>query len=224
MNNQSNKSNKKFSFFVVIAKRIVKPLHGFTVSGRRIKQLRNNLIHLLPKNTVLEGLDVGCGSGKLAKKIQDSCPEIQMSGVEVLVRENTAITVTKFDGKRLPFEDKSYDFTMLVDVLHHTDAPAGLMRECVRVSRQFILIKDHLCESWWDRVRLRFMDWVGNRGYDVYLPYNYLSQRNWNKLYQICGVVCEDKVTKLNLYSYPFSLIFDSHLHFIAKLVIAEVR
>ena len=216
----NNQSDKKLIFLGLIAKKIVKPLHGFTVSGRRIIQLRNNLIKLLPEATVLEGLDVGCGSGELAKKIQDICPDIRMSGVEVLVRENTAINVTKFDGKRLPFEDKSYDFTMLVDVLHHTDDPAVLIRECVRVSRQFILIKDHLCESWWDRVRLRFMDWVGNRGYDVYLPYNYLSQKNWDKLYQIGGVVCEAKVTKLNLYSYPFSLLFDSHLHFIAKLVI----
>lgn len=216
--------NKNISFFGVIAKKIVKPLHGFTVSGRRIRQLRNNLIQLLPKDTVLEGLDVGCGSGELAKKIQDIYPDLRMSGVEVLVRENTAIKVTKFDGKRLPFEDKSYDFTMLVDVLHHTDEPVDLMRECVRVSRQFILIKDHICESWWDRLRLRFMDWIGNRGYDVYLPYNYLSQKNWNKLYQIGGVVCEAKVTKLHLYSYPFSLIFDSHLHFIAKLVIPEFR
>ncbi|GET37511.1 hypothetical protein MiSe_22640 [Microseira wollei NIES-4236] len=64
----NNQSHKNLSFLGLIAKKLVKPLHGFTVSGRRIIQLRNNLIQLLPQATVLEGLDVGCGSGELAKK------------------------------------------------------------------------------------------------------------------------------------------------------------
>lgn len=203
-----------------LAQKIVKPIHSSTVSERRIRKLSSHLTQLLPNQQILVGLDVGSGSGELAHNLEVNHPNLKMSGVDVLVRENTSIEVIKFDGERLPFADKSYDFVMLIDVLHHTQEPLALLQECVRVSRQFILIKDHICDSWWDRVRLSFMDWVGNRAYDVHLPYNYLSENQWRKLYEQTGLVCERKMNKLGLYAQPFSLIFDSYLHVLAKLKI----
>jgi len=222
VSSRNRNKRMKFDYLEFLAKKIVKPLHGFTVSGRRVKILSHHLSQLVPHNQSLTGLDVGCGSGEIAKNIQNICPYIEMNGVDVLVRKGAAISITEFNGERLPFEDKSYDFTMLIDVLHHTDDPAILMKECVRVSRKFVLIKDHICESWWDRTRLRFMDWVGNRAYNVALPYNYLSQRDWKKLYQVSKIVCEIKVSKLNLYSKPLSFLFDQSLHFVARVAIAE--
>ncbi|MFB2898157.1 class I SAM-dependent methyltransferase [Aerosakkonemataceae cyanobacterium BLCC-F50] len=204
----------------LLAKKLVKPIHSQTVSGRRVKRLSHHLNTMIPPNQSLLGIDVGCGSGEIARYIQDSNPQLKIVGVDILQRKDAVIDIVKFDGQKLPFEDKSYDFIIIVDVLHHTDNPLILMNECARVSRNFILIKDHICENWWDRVRLRFMDWVGNRAYDVPLPYNYLSVNQWNKLYELSGVVCEQKKHKLNLYSTPFSMIFDSNLHFVAKLLV----
>jgi SAM-dependent methyltransferase len=201
-----------------LAQKIVKPIHSSTVSKRRIRQLSSHLTQLLLNQQILVGLDVGSGSGELAHNLEVNYPNLKMFGVDVLLREDTAIEVVKFDGERLPFADKSYDFVILIDVLHHTQEPLELLQECVRVSRQFILIKDHICESCWDRVRLSFMDWVGNRAYDVQLPYNYLSENQWMTLYGQTGLVCERKINKLRLYPQPFSLIFDSYLHFLAKL------
>ena len=206
----------------LLAKKLVKPLHSHTVSGRRVKTLSYNLSAMIPLNQSLLGLDVGCGSGEIARYIQDANPQLEIVGVDILKRKDAVIDVVSFDGQKLPFEDKSYDFTIIVDVLHHTDNPLILMNECVRVSRQFILIKDHICENWWDSVRLRFMDWVGNRAYNVPLPYNYLSVNEWNKLYELSGVICEQKKKRLNLYSPPFSMVFDSNLHFVAKLLVTN--
>jgi SAM-dependent methyltransferase len=202
----------------LIAKRVVKPLHQRTVSGGRIQRLAHYLNQILPADPDLTGLDVGCGSGVLAKTLMQTCPQVNLSGVEVLVRPGTEINVTQFDGITLPFADKSFDFTILVDVLHHTDDPAILMQECVRVSRQFVLVKDHVQRSWWDIARLRFMDWVGNRGYDVYLPYNYLSEQQWQALYQQVGLTCEARLPRLELYPPPLSYLFGGQLHFVARL------
>jgi hypothetical protein len=99
-----------------------------------------------------------------------------------------------------------------------------LFQQPATVSRKFILIKDHICESWWDRKCLQFMDWVGNRGYGVSLPYNYLSKRDWEQLYVVSKVICEKEVNKLNLYPPPFSYVFDNTLHFMARLAIPERR
>jgi SAM-dependent methyltransferase len=69
--------------------------------------------------------------------------------------------VAPFDGRRLPFTDRSWDTVLFCDILHHTERPVELLREAVRVARHSILIKDHSVEGWLARP-LRFMDVVGN--------------------------------------------------------------
>ena len=59
------------------------------------------------------------------------------------VRETAAIPVTIYDGRTLPFEAAAFDALIIVDVLHHADDPALLLREAARVARRSILIKDH---------------------------------------------------------------------------------
>lgn len=206
----------------LLAKNFVKPIHNLAVSGRRVRVLSQHLSQLIPSDRPLTGLDVGCGSGELAAILQARLPQTKISGVDVLVRANAAIQVTKFDGKKLPFPDNSYDFTLITDVLHHTNEPTLLLEECARVSRHFVLIKDHCCQSWWDRMRLVFMDWVGNRAYNVHLPFNYQSKKDWERLYRLANLNCDTTISQLNLYPQPFSLIFDSNLHFITKLSVAS--
>lgn len=202
------------------AKTIVKPLHRSTVMGRRLEVLSHHLSNLLPLNQRLVGLDVGCGTGELAKTIQQLRPQIEMDGIDIYIRKNAVIQVKRYDGYTLPLPNKSYDFTLLIDVLHHTDDPSRVLQECARVSRKFILVKDHWCESWLDRIRLQFMDWVGNRADDVNLPYNYLSIKKWEILHRQYGLVLDSQLSQLNLYPQPLSLVFDSNLHFLALLKI----
>ena len=220
MKNQVKNSGIRFFDSTSFAKKIVKPLHHRIHSKKRVKVLSYYLSQLLPNDRSLSGLDVGCANGEITKSIEDIRHNVKMAGVDVLLRLDSAIAVIKYDGKRLPFEDKSYDFTLLIDVLHHTDNPVGLMKECARVSREFILIKDHVCQSWYDRVRLCFMDWIGNRAYNIHLPYNYLSEQEWRKIYRICNVACEIIISKPRLYPLFFSFIFGGRLHLIARLAI----
>ncbi|MBD2494565.1 class I SAM-dependent methyltransferase [Nostoc sp. FACHB-280] len=219
----SKKIASRSSLADKIAKIIVKPFHSFIIANRRVEILSCQIAKFLPDNQGLTGLDVGCGSGEVAKLIQTKKHNLHLTGVDVLVRKDAMINVIEFDGKVLPFADKSFDFTMLIDVLHHTDNPAILLEECVRVSRKFIIIKDHKCESWYDRIRLNLMDWIGNRAYGVYLPYNFLSNRKWHDLYSDAQLSSELTVSKLNLYPQPLSFVFDSTLHFVSKLEVPDV-
>ncbi len=212
-----NKIKMPLGYF---AKTIVKPLHRSTIMGRRLKVLSHHLSNLLPPNQHLVGLDVGCGTGELAKAIQQLRPQIKMDGIDIHIRQNPVIEVKQYNGDNLPLPNKSYDFTLLIDVLHHTDDPSRVLQECARVSRKFILVKDHWCESWWDRIRLQFMDWVGNRADDVNLPYNYLSRKNWEVLHKQYGLVPDRQLSQLNLYPQPLALVFDGNLHFLALLKI----
>lgn len=182
--------------------------------------MTEHLIQLLGVDYPLVGLDVGCGRGEIISQIHRRCPRVNIHGIDVVKRENTVVDVLEFDGKKIPFEDKSHDFTMLVDVLHHVDEPLVLLKECVRVTRKFIIIKDHICNSGWDRARLSLMDWVGNQGYKANFPHNYLSQTQWDNAFNICHIKKEREITDLKLYPKFFHYLFEDNLHFISKFVI----
>jgi len=189
------------------------------VLARRIEVLARALAPFLPARSSI--LDVGCGNGLLAARLSKLAPDMTVRGVEVHARPDCAISYDLFDGERLPFEHAAFDGCLFVDVLHHTRTPEVILAEARRVSRQFILIKDHLSESAVDRATLRFMDWVGNRAHGVALPYNYLSRAQWDAMFESVGLRRARSEPHVALYPFPFSWVFGRGLHFIALL---EVR
>ena len=165
-------------------------------------------------------LDVGCGEGSIDLLIQAAVPGLMIQGVDVVVWPEARIPVERFDGHRLPFDDKNFDAVIFVDVLHHTDDPMVLLREAKRVARRVIILKDHTAESALANLILRFMDWVGNAHHDVALPYNYWSERQWRAAFDKLGLDVEQWRTTLGLYPWPASVVFERGLHFVARLTV----
>ena|SRR5258706_2636853 len=144
-------------------------------------------------------------------------PDLRIEGIDVLVRPQTAIPVTAYDGVRIPFEDDSFDAVMIADVLHHTGDPQAVLAEAARVAGT-VIVKDHLRDGFAAVAILRFMDWVGNAAHGVRLPYNYLSLSEWKRVWSALGLESEQMATRLSLYPRPFTWLFDRQLHFVAVL------
>jgi SAM-dependent methyltransferase len=191
-------------------------VHEAYVYGRRIRRLSELLSELIPPGCSL--LDVGCGDGKLARSLQLKRPDLRIEGVEVLLRKHTWIPVTSFDGKSLPYGDSRFDGVMLIDVLHHTPDPLPLLREAVRVSRRWLVLKDHALCGLGAGLRLRFMDYVGNARHAVALPYHYLSAKQWSELRRVLDLQIAAEVKQLGLYPWPFDSVFGGNLQFLALL------
>lgn len=191
-------------------------IHGKVVHNRRVMQLCSHLINILPPRAKV--LDVGCGDGLIASLIQQARPDISIQGIDVLVRPNTHIKVTKYDGTKIPFEEKSFDTVMFVDVLHHTDDPFFLLAEAARVSSNCIVLKDHTDEGLLSNETLRFMDWVGNKPHGVRLPYNYWTLNQWDKAIKNLNLKKEVWEKNLGIYPKPMDWIFGRSLHFVARL------
>jgi 2-polyprenyl-3-methyl-5-hydroxy-6-metoxy-1,4-benzoquinol methylase len=204
---------------VGLQKQILNGAHNVAVFQRRVRVLSEHLAGELEGGET--ALDVGCGDGSIAQAIMERQPGLRFEGIDVMLRPHSAIPAQAYDGKRIPHEDNSFDWVTIVDVLHHTDDPECVLGECLRVARRGVVLKDHLRDGWAAYPTLRVMDWVGNRGHDVRLPYNYLSRAEWHAIFSRIGASPATWKETLNLYPAPFSLVFDRGLHFVSTLVAA---
>ncbi len=191
-------------------------IHGCVVLGRRVRVLCAHLAEVVPANATM--LDVGCGDGLLAAELKRRRPDLSIEGVDVLARPGAAIPVRTYDGRQLPFADRSVDAVLLADTLHHAADPQRVLREASRVASRCLVIKDHLRTGWLAGPTLAVMDWVGNRRFGVALPGRYWTEEEWRASFAALGARIGHWNTRLGLYPWPASLVFDRSLHFLARL------
>ncbi|SMQ72126.1 Methyltransferase domain-containing protein [Devosia lucknowensis] len=202
-------------------KQLLNAVHGRLIFERRVEALADALAAAIPEGPA-RVLDLGCGDGQVAVALMQRRPELSIEGIDVLVRPVTHIPVTAYDGATLPFVDGAFDYVTIVDVLHHTDDPARVLAEAARVAERGVIVKDHLREGWLAGPVLRLMDWVGNRGHDVRLPYNYLDEPQWRHAFAEASVSEADRQEQIGLYPAPLSWVFERRLHFVSRLVHAN--
>ena len=192
-------------------------LHERHVHSRRVRVLGDLLAPLLPPDGRV--LDVGCGDGQVAREILRHRPDLELTGVEVEERPHTWIPVTRYDGRVLPYPDRSFDTVMYVDVLHHSEDPESLLREGLRVARRALVLKDHLCDGFAARPTLAFMDGVGNWRHGFRLVLNYWRRRQWLEAFDRLGGRVDHWNGRPPLYPWPASLLFGRSLHFVARIL-----
>lgn len=193
-----------------------KTFHNKMIYSRRMARLTELISEMLEGTQKI--LDVGCGDGRIDSYLMSSNKEIEIIGIDVLVRDNTYIDVIEYDGYHIPLKDNVVDTVMVIDVLHHVDDPQRLIKEMVRVTSDSIIIKDHIKVGFVSYIKLRLMDYVGNAHYHVRLPYNYLTKEQWDSVFMNNNLELKIYKTDLNLYTGLFHILFDRKLHFIAKL------
>ncbi len=195
---------------------LVDRIHGGYVHNRRGRILSQLFSDLLPHGARV--LDVGCGDGLFARLLLDRRPDLSIEGIDVLVRDQTAIPVRPFDGAAIPYEDEVFDALLFVDVLHHADDPLALLRDAARVTRGSLLIKDHLKDRPLAGPILSFMDRVGNARHGVALPHNYFPRTAWDACFAEIGMAPTSWDEDLKLYPPWADWLFGGSLHFLARL------
>jgi SAM-dependent methyltransferase len=184
--------------------------------NRRVYVLSRQLAKAIPSRGTV--LDIGCGDGQIAMALMRLRPDLRVEGVDIVPRPRTLIPVVQYDGVTLPFADRSVDYVTIVDVLHHTTDPTVVLREASRVARQGVIVKDHLREGFLANATLIFMDWFGNLGDGVPMPYNFLNRTEWQGAFFKSRLETVSMNEKVDLYLPPARWLFDRHLHFVAYL------
>jgi ubiquinone/menaquinone biosynthesis C-methylase UbiE len=137
-------------------------------------------------------LDVGGGTGIMAQSIKELFALDRVASVDVEdgYLESLDIETRTYDGRTLPFADRSFDCVLLCNVLHHVpkDRRRALLEECGRVAAAgTVYIKDHLAASRLDHARLAVLDLLGNVPFGGMVEASYLEAADWRTLAQDAG-------------------------------------
>src|SRR6184192_3332925 len=81
-----------------------------------------------------EVLDVGCGNGFIAHHLS-AMLGTSVVGIDVANETEAPIDYHRYDGRRFPFADNSFDSVMLCYVLHHAQDVCAVLNEMRRVLR-----------------------------------------------------------------------------------------
>lgn len=90
----------------------------------------------IPENSKV--LDLGGGWGFYKKPLEKRGHTHTV--VDVVKPAYSLADVIVYDGGRIPFEDKSFDVTILITMLHHVDGIEGLLMEVWRVTKKRVIV------------------------------------------------------------------------------------
>jgi SAM-dependent methyltransferase len=167
-----------------------------------------------PSAPPLQVVDVGSGDGYLGAVMQTFRPGTRVTGVETHVRKLTrpGFEPIVFDGRHLPFADRSFDVAILSNVLHHADDQPALFAETCRVTRRRVIIKDHLARHALDRWKLAALDIAGNRRFGADTKGEYLDRIQWSAMFATVPAARVTWFEGLSFRTGPLAFAFGNEL------------
>lgn len=162
--------------------------------------------HLQPQSKVL---DIGGGWGFYAAPVEKRGHDLTV--LDVVKPGFQYAPVIIYEGGKMPFEDKSFDASIMVTMLHHTPDPVSILKEAIRVSKKkIIVIEDvynHTLGRFWTVLRDQFynFEFFGH-------PCQFRKSGEWIELFGTLGLkLSEEKqvVTRiwgLNILNSVFVL------------------
>jgi ubiquinone/menaquinone biosynthesis C-methylase UbiE len=153
-------------------------------------------------------IDIGCGSCEVCKHLQND--GYAVTPVDVKNRSFFRnIKPIIYDGKKLPFPDNSFDVSLLITVLHHTQDPVAVLSEAKRVSKRIIVMED-LYQGKAQKYLTFAMDSILNLEFFGH-PHTNMTKEEWEHLFK------ELKLTKKGENIHDFWKFFTSGTFYLVK-------
>lgn len=148
------------------------------LSESRAKDMVNRVEHFINPNERI--LDIGAGTCHISKYLLDK--NYQVTALDVsnqsLVNDVTPVI---YDGKNFPFENDSFDISLILTVLHHTNHPRTIIEEAKRVSKRIVIMED-LYVNTIHKFITYFIDSLTNLEFNNH-PHNNLTDNGWKKVF-----------------------------------------
>ncbi len=143
-------------------------------------------------------IDIGSGTGYITSLLKEKGKTIQA----VDIANNSFVKdlhVTIYNGEKLPFKDNSFDTSLLITVLHHTDNPEKVLMEAIRVSKEIIVIETGYANLF-GKIAIVFIDTLANLTIKINWS-SFRTDNQWKELFK-----------KLNLKIVSSSKDFDMQM------------
>jgi ubiquinone/menaquinone biosynthesis C-methylase UbiE len=146
------------------------------------KQIRLLSPYIEPRGRLL---DFGCGDLSLLIALRRILPKSALTGIDVMdtgIRER-GITFRTYDGKNIPFNNTSFDTTIVYHVFHHCDDPKKALRDVMRVTKKQILMVEPVYRNALDLFFMKILDRLGNgwRNVAIAMPFMFQKQKTWER-------------------------------------------
>ncbi|MBI3980796.1 methyltransferase domain-containing protein [Candidatus Microgenomates bacterium] len=134
----------------------------------------------------LKVLDLGSGTGLRAEEIANYYKvKVTLCDIDDFNRTNLPLKI--FDGKNLPFPDKSFDVVLISFVLHHTDHPVELLKEAKRVAVKNVIIyednKKDMASDFFTMMHGRSYNWF----HKIKSSCTFYSKEEWERIFAKLG-------------------------------------
>lgn len=150
-------------------------------------------------------LDLGCGRGITAETFKNFF-QAEIYGVDIKDQRIIDLPFRVIGGKKLPFQDNSFDVVLITYVLHHAESHLELIKEAKRVSKNKIIVYEDSKEKGLTNVAL----WLHKNTYKISAPFQknhirFYNTEEWEKLFNQLGlkVVFKKRIVPKFSWLYP---------------------
>ena len=127
----------------------------YKFARKRAEIIYNALEGFIRKEEII--LDVGCGSCNIIEILK----ERNYNVVPLDIGDNSiieGINPVVYDGEKMPFKENTFDKSMILAVLHHTNQQKILIKEVMRVTKKRIIIIEYVYTNKIDKLVTKFVD------------------------------------------------------------------
>jgi len=149
---------------------------------KRAEYIIDKVLPLINKNEKV--LDIGSGSGHIGDKISKKA-NVQLLDIDNF--NSTKLPLRIYDGKKIPFKDKSFDVGLILGVLHHCENQEEVIEEAKRVCKRLIII-ENIFMNQIQRLVLCFFDSMFNLPAGIKVPFTFRRDGEWRQLFSEVGL------------------------------------
>ena len=129
-------------------------------------------------------LDIGAGTGLISEILGNKA---KMTLLDVKNYNQTKLPLKIYDGKKIPFKDKSFDTALLLTVFHYIPNQVEFLREVKRVCNKIVMVDD-VYKTSFGKFIVNLNDSVVSNTVGIFTKFNFLKDEEFKQIFKKAGL------------------------------------